>query len=693
MRTRRGLIASGFLAFLFLFSTTATGSATAAQGAAQAPSEQDEEHEHMLQDLAGTPMSAIESRTAKNADRVQRQTGLRPGTAARGKAQLAADVGQSGSWSPVVDTPVVPVFQAVLPDGKVLIWDSVGDGATESYPDQSYTRVMVWNPADNTYKRVDVQGSNIFCAGFAHLSNGNILVAGGNADQQLNGTVETHIFDWKTETWTRGNDMASARWYPSVAETANGEEVIVGGGPSTAEVYQGDGAIRSLSGFTKYSARLYPFMGSRPDAQLAFFGPSTTAYTITTSGDGVITATATRDNISRDYGSYSTYDIGKTLVVGGGSITEGGSPTVPTRTAVVMTTTPGLTPGFATTGSMSVGRRQFSATLLADGSVVATGGETSAATSPLVDLNHAVTAAERWDPATGRWTTLASASRIRQYHSTATLLPDGRIMTGGGGICGVCVDAGYLEKNIEYFTPPYLYKKDGSGALADRPVISSAPATVGINSAFSVSSPQAAGIKKVALVGLGDDTHGVDQGQRYVPLKFTTSGTTLSVTGPPTGGVTPPGYYMLFVVNAAGVPSVAKVVQVGSNPKPVMSPVKNSTGRCIDVPSSTITRGTYLQAFNCNNSKAQAYTRMPDDNSLRVFGLCLDVPSQNFANGQKVWTYSCNSSTAQAWKFGTDGTVRPVAKTTLCLAAASADNKAAVQLATCSGNALQKWTW
>jgi hypothetical protein len=84
---------------------------------------------------------------------------------------------------------------------------------------------------------------------------------------------------------------------------------------------------------------------------------------------------------------------------------------------------------------------------------------------------------------------------------------------------------------------------------------------------------------------------------------------------------------------------------------------------------------------------------MPDDSSLRVFGLCLDVPSQNFANGQKVWTYSCNSSTAQAWKFGTDGTIRPVAKTTLCLAAASADNKAVVQLATCNGNALQKWTW
>lgn len=646
----------------------------------------------MLQDLAGTPMSVIEAETAKNAARIQKQTGLRPGTAPQ-RAALAADPGTSGSWSPVVNTPVVPVFQAVLPDGKVLIWDSVGDKAAESYPDQSFTRAMVWNPANNTYKRVDVKGSNIFCAGFAHLANGNILVAGGNANQKLDGLIQTHVFNWKTETWSRGKDMAAGRWYPSVAETANGEAVIVGGGPSTAEVYQTNGAIRQLTGFTKYNARLYSFMGSRPDAQVAFFGPYATAYTITSSGNGAITATATRDAISRDYGSFSTYDIGKTIIVGGGSVTEGGKSKVPTRTAVVMTTRPGVAPTFAATAPMSVGRRQFNATLLADGSVLATGGLTSTASSPLVDLKHAVTAAERWDPATGKWTTLASASRIREYHSTATLLPDGRVMTGGGGVCGTCVTAGYLEKNIEYFTPPYLYKKDGSGALADRPVISAAPSTVGINTRFDISSDQASSITKVALVGLGDDTHAIDQGQRYVPLKFSVSGTTLSVTGPPTGGVAPPGYYMLFVVDADGVPSVAKTVQVGSNPRPVMSAVKNSTGRCLDVPNSSLTQKTYLQGYDCNSSKAQALTRMPDDNTLRVFGLCLDVPQRNFANGQKIWTYTCNSTAAQTWQFGTDGTIRPVAKATLCLAAATTANKAAIQLATCSGAALQKWTW
>lgn len=647
--------------------------------------EHDEEGEHRREDLVGTPVREIEKRTGENAARIQRETGVRPGTV---RVKAAADPRVSGAWGAVVGTPVVPVFQAVLPNGKVLIWDSVGDNAAESYPDHSFTRAMVWNPVDDSLRRVDLVGSNIFCAGFAHLSDGRILVAGGNANAALDGTVQTHLFDWRTETWSRGRDMAAPRWYPSVAQTANGEEVIIGGGPSTAEVYQADGAIRPLTYFTQAGGRLYPFLGSRPDTQLAVLGPYTTGYTVNTAGNGVITATVTRDAVFREYGSFSTYDIGKTMVVGGGSVSEGGAANVPTRTAVVVDTA-GV-PATAATGSMSVGRRQFNATLLADGSVLATGGMTSAATSGTVDLDHAVTSAERWDPATGRWTVLAAASRIRQYHATASLLPDGRVMTGGGGVCGQCQAVGYLEKNIEYFTPPYLYAQDGSPA--ERPVIVTAPQSVGIGSTFTVTT-QKAGVSRVALVGLSDVTHGVDQGQRYVPLRFTASSTTLTVTGPPTGGVAPPGYYMLFVLDAAGVPSVARIVQVARGPNPLMSAVRHGGGRCVDVPSSATAVRTYLQAYDCNGTKAQALTRLPDDRSLRVLGNCVDVPSSSFVSGRTIWTYTCNRTGAQAWQFGADGTIRPVANTALCLAAASSANRAAVLIATCDGTALQRWSW
>jgi hypothetical protein len=121
---------------------------------------------------------------------------------------------------------------------------------------------------------------------------------------------------------------------------------------------------------------------------------------------------------------------------------------------------------------------------------------------------------------------------------------------------------GYLEKNIEYFTPPYLYKKDGSGSLAARPKIDSAPDTNGYARPIEILSAQAGSIDKVGLVRLGAPTHGDDQGQRYVPLAFTASGSVLRATAPANPNIAPPGYYMLFITDSNGVPSVAKIVKL-----------------------------------------------------------------------------------------------------------------------------------
>ncbi len=185
----------------------------------------------------------------------------------------------------------------------------------------------------------------------------------------------------------------------------------------------------------------------------------------------------------------------------------------------------------------------------------------------------------------------------------------------------------------------------------------------------------------------------MDQGQRYVPLRFTASGTTLTVTGPPNGGVAPPGHYLLFIVDAAGVPSVARTVQVAKGPNPIMSAVRNSTGRCVDVPSSARAIRTYLQAHTCNGTRAQALTRLPDDTSIRVLGNCLDVPSRNFAAGQRIRTYPCNGTVAQRWQFNADGTIRPIGNTSVCLGAATSANNAQILLAACDAGALRKWTW
>ena len=254
--------------------------------------------------------------------------------------------------------------------------------------------------------------------------------------------------------------------------------------------------------------------------------------------------------------------------------------------------------------------------------------------------------------------------------------------------------SGYLEKNIEYFSPPYLYKNDGSGALASRPVIASAPTAISINSAFTVTSDQATTIAKIGIVGLSDTTHSVNQGQRYVPLKFTVSGTTLNVTGPPTGGVAPPGYYMLFIVDSSGVPSIAKMVQVAKSPAPVMSRVKNSAaGYCATVPGGSLAIRTYIVTYTCTGTVAQAMSRLPNDMSIRVLGNCLDVPGFHYFSGARIWTYTCNKAANQKWEFRADGTIRPIAKNTLCLMAATTANKANITIATCNGSALQTWVW
>src|SRR5215207_4923898 len=198
--------------------------------AAQPGDEHQNDAKHAKQDLAGTSIVQIERESRANASEIKETTGDTPGRQtedqtvpnARLSAVAAEDAGQGGKWSSVIPTDqdskvgVVPIFQAVLPNGKVLIWDSVGQSPPESTTNHSFTRAMVWDPKTNTYDRRDVQGYNVFCAGYTQLANGNVLLAGGNKNAELAGIVQTHIFNWQNETWSRGPDMAAERWYPSV---------------------------------------------------------------------------------------------------------------------------------------------------------------------------------------------------------------------------------------------------------------------------------------------------------------------------------------------------------------------------------------------------------------------------------------------------------------------------------------------
>jgi Domain of unknown function (DUF1929) len=167
---------------------------------------------------------------------------------------------------------------------------------------------------------------------------------------------------------------------------------------------------------------------------------------------------------------------------------------------------------------------------------------------------------EIWNPVTGSWQLGASAQKPRNYHATALLLPDGRVWTAGGGGCGSC---SVNQQSAEIYYPPYLFKKDGSGLLASRPRVTVAPTSMTYNQNYTLTIPNAANIQKVALIGIGSVTHAFNTNQRYVPLTIASrTSTSITVTSPANANLAPPSYYLLFVINSKGVPSVAPIIQV-----------------------------------------------------------------------------------------------------------------------------------
>jgi fibronectin type 3 domain-containing protein len=505
------------------------------------------EAEHLAEDSV-THTPAMEKRLTKR---------TRAATKSDVQAAAAAVVGNEhevGSWGPLTDWPLVPVHMALLPNGKVLAYDNVGDQAAETYTDHTFSRATVWDPTTGTQTDVRVNtGYNIFCSGLAHLPDGTLFVAGGNKNAQLEGIEQTHVFNYMTNAWSLGPDMANGRWYPTVTPLRTGEMLI---SDTVPELRTTGGYLRSLH--VVQPLPLYPWMDAAPDGRTFVSGPEPTMRMLDTSNGGTWQTFGQRDSLNRDYGSHALFDVGKILVAGGANSS---------RDARVIDLN-GPAPQVTPTSPMANGRRQHNLTVLADGTVLATGGNSSGADK--VDLSNGVYAAEQWDPATGNWKTLAAESATRQYHSTALLLPDGRVVSAGGGVCGGCDAAGYLNKNGQVFSPPYLFNPDGSPAA--RPTIAAAPASVGYGADFQIDTPDAAAIRKVALVRLGAVTHSVNMEQRYVPLTFGAGSGSVTATAPANPNIAPPGVYMLFILDANGVPSVSKMVSVGEPPAGPLAP-------------------------------------------------------------------------------------------------------------------------
>jgi hypothetical protein len=161
----------------------------------------------------------------------------------------------------------------------------------------------------------------------------------------------------------------------------------------------------------------------------------------------------------------------------------------------------------------------------------------------------------------------------RNYHSTALLLPNGQILTTGSDpLFGDKDDTvpGKFDKRIEIYSPPYLFAKDGS--TVSRPVINSkAGVRLDGNSlhlSYSTSEPgTASDIVAAHLVHPGAVTHVTDTNQRLINLDITgNKNGQIEAAIPENPALVPPGYYMLFLIDSDGIPSVASWVQVGVSP-------------------------------------------------------------------------------------------------------------------------------
>jgi len=280
-----------------------------------------------------------------------------------------------GQWSAVYDWPLVAIHAALLPNGNVLAWDATPDDADDDphTTDNFTTRVTLWDPISNTHRATNNDtDTDLFCAGSAHLWDGRILFAGGDSGRDgANGPLSnSNIYNPLTNTWHRTEDMNAPRWYSSVATLANGEMLTFGGSyyPNpVGEVFQFNQTWRPLSGGLPIEiSGDYQWLQQTPEGSVIFFGPENLVADIETDGAGRYTPLSTRDNLAlRDYGSYAMYDVGK-ILVSGGADGQKSAIVIDTASRQVRDTTP-----------MNIGRRQHNLTILADGSVLSSGGNST----------------------------------------------------------------------------------------------------------------------------------------------------------------------------------------------------------------------------------------------------------------------------------------------------------------------------
>ncbi|MGH9545877.1 MAG: galactose oxidase-like domain-containing protein, partial [Terriglobales bacterium] len=500
---------------------------------------------------------------------------------------LMGQVQTIGSWSTASYTmPINPIHVALLYNGKILVVAGSGNcppslggcPAGVPYGPSNGSGALLVDPTSGSITQFSVSW-DMFCNGMVVLPDGRAFINGGTiAYDPFEGSPKSSIFDPQTNAFTNVPNMAHGRWYPTVLTLGDGRIMTFSGfletgetTNTTVEFYTPNSGTGSWSqAYTApFTPDLYPRMHLLPNGKVfvsgappvsELFDPSSTTWTLNVA--------STNYGGTREYGSSvllgltpaNNYDP-VVLILGGDS------PATKTTETIDLGSS---NPKWKTGPNMSQARIEMNAVILPNGKVLAVGGSVNDEDAGSKSLN-----ADLYDPASNTISSAGANAYARLYHSVALLLPDATVWVAGGN-----PTRGSYEPHVEIYKPAYLYQSNGS--LATRPTISSAPASISYGNPFTVSTPDAASIASAVLVRNGTVTHAFGMDQRMVGMSFTAGSGSLSITAPSNGNIAPPGYYMLFLLNSAGVPSVAKFVQVtsagSSGPPSGISFVQAGTG-------------------------------------------------------------------------------------------------------------------
>jgi len=510
-----------------------------------------------------------------------------------GAIQIGPALAQNvGRWSEPIPFPNIPVSAAVLPTGKLLTWSSyqpfffegdIGTAASQTYTSTLDPSTLVVTPGVENSMMADM-----FCSGLAYLTDGRIMVNGGSS------SFHTAVYTPSSQTWVSGRMMNIARGYNSTVTLSTGEAFTIGGSwsgdgsPKDGEVWKagqgwrqtgiseknilGIDPIDTAQGYISEGDD-HPWLFAAPNGRVFHAGPSPLMNWIDTTGNGSITPAGNRaDDPYSMNGVAVMYQPGKILKTGGQPSYSNADATANTYIININAAiaNPAAPVAVRKLAPMAFPRAYANGVVLPGGKVLIIGGETHGIT---FNDDSSVLVPELWDPATEQFSRLAPMDTPRNYHSVALLLPDGRVFSGGGGLCGDGCSANH--QNGAIFSPPYLFQPDGvtpSSRPAFNLVHSSIRATA-LSSPFgpSLSIPlgatltaQTSGpIKSFELIRLSATTHSINTDQRRVPLTTVgAAGNTYSFSMPSDPGIVVPGYWMLFAVDSNGTPSVAKIILI-----------------------------------------------------------------------------------------------------------------------------------